>query len=302
MISRVATFALNQSMIDAALRTQAKIADLQVQSASGKRSSDFGGLGTDSEEVLDIQVAISQSKTMEDGLTSADGRIQAMYSAVGSITDILTEFKSSLTSAISTDSDSDTLKELASGYMSDIAAQLNANYQGRYLFSGTNTDVAPVDLDSYANPTSSTITDVSYYTGTDDKLSVRASGTQLIQYGVTADESAFEKALRALSMIANSSSTTISSSDLSAALDLATEALDESTAVQSGLSLSSQRIEQAITDQQNVQDFLSGQESNLTDVDVATITVQLSSYQAQLEASYAAMSKILSLRLTDYLK
>ena len=42
--------------------------------------------------------------------------------------------------------------------------------------------------------------------------------------------------------------------------------------------------------------------SSLTDVDVATVTAEIPTYQAQLDASYSAISKILSLRLSDYLK
>src|SRR5207244_3950743 len=42
--------------------------------------------------------------------------------------------------------------------------------------------------------------------------------------------------------------------------------------------------------------------NDLTGVDVAAITAQLSTYQAQLTASYSAMSKILSMNLASYLK
>ena len=42
--------------------------------------------------------------------------------------------------------------------------------------------------------------------------------------------------------------------------------------------------------------------NDLTGVDVAAITAQLSTYQAQLTASYSALGKILSMNLASYLK
>lgn len=40
--------------------------------------------------------------------------------------------------------------------------------------------------------------------------------------------------------------------------------------------------------------------SDLTSVDVAAVTAQLSTYQSQLTASYAAISKIQSMSLASY--
>ena len=42
--------------------------------------------------------------------------------------------------------------------------------------------------------------------------------------------------------------------------------------------------------------------SDLTSVDVAAVTAQLSTYQAQLSASYSALAKIQSLNLASYLR
>lgn len=285
-------------MIDAALRTQAKVAQYQVQSASGLISSDFGGLGANAKKVIDLQVSISQSVAYGDAATSADDRVQAMYSATGSVVDLLTSYRSQLTAALSTSSDTSTLAESAQGLMDELASALNTQYGGRYLFGGSQTETAPVDLTSYPD-TSATGTDTSYYQGNDEIASVRVTDSQNIDYGVTADNSAFEQAFRALSMIANG--TSIDSTTISSALDLATSALDAATAVQSTLSLKSSQLENAASNQEDYQSYASSLSSSLTDVDVAAVTAKISTYQAQLEASYSALSKILSLQLSDYL-
>lgn len=301
MVARVATFALNSAMLAAAMRTQSNIASLQIQTASGKKSDNFGGYGATSKSILDLQVSTARSKTYEDAATSASSRVEVMYSAVGSIADLLTSFKTQLTTASSgSGADTTSLTEAASGFMQDLQSLLNSQYGGRYLFAGSATETAPVDLSSYA-ASSSGAADTSYYKGNGDIASVSVSSEQTVRYGVTADNAAFEQAIRALSMIANATSP-IDSDTLSAALDLTTSALDGVTGVQTRLSLNAQRLESAVSRQQDFQSYADTLSSNLTDVDVASVTAQISAYQAQLEASYSAISKVLSLRLSDYLR
>lgn len=303
MVARVATFALSEQMVSAALRTQAKISERQIETASGKVSSDYGGLGATSKKVIDLQVSISQSKSYEDAASSADDRVQAMYSATGSIAELLSSYKSELTGAVSASgTDASTLTSAAAGFMSEMTSLLNTQYGGRYLFAGSRTDTAPVDLSSYSNTTSATAADTSYYTGDDQLASAKVSDSQYVTYGVTASNPAFEKAMRAFSMIANATSSPIDSTTLSSALDLATSALDAVTGVQTKLSLSASQLERAVNNQQTYQSDASTLSDSLTNVDVAAVTAEISTYQAQLEASYSAISKIQSLRLSDYLR
>ena len=303
MIARVATFALNNAMIASALQNQSKVSERQIQTASGLVSSDFGGLGATSKKVIDLQVAISQSKNYEDAATSASNRIEVMYSSVGSMVDLLSSFKSELTSALSVNgSDSSALKDSAEELMNEMASLLNTQYGGRYLFGGEATTTAPVDLSSYSNTPSSSVADTSYYKGGSDIASVRVSNSQSVSYGVTADNAAFEEAMRAFSMIANASSSPVDTDTISDAVDLATEALDAVTSVQSKLSLASKQIDRAVANQQDFQDYAGTLVSSLTEVDVAAVTAELSAYQSQLEASYSALAKIASLRLSDYLR
>ena len=302
MVARVATFALSNTMIAAALQTQAKVSERQIQTASGLVSSDYGGLGATSKKVIDLQVSVTQSKSYEDAATSASNRVEVMYSSVGSIVDLLNSYKSQLTAAVSVNDDSASLKESARNFMSEMASILNTQYGGRYLFAGATTTSMPVDLSVYSNTTSAADADTSYYRGDNQIASVKVSDGQTISYGVTADNSAFEQVMRAFSMIANDTSSTIDTSTICSALELATSALDAVTSVQTKLSLTASQLDRAVSNQQSFQDYASTLASSLTEVDVAAVTAEISTYQAQLEASYSAISKIASLRLTDYLR
>lgn len=302
MLDRIATFSSSGSMLSAALRTQAKLAEEQIQESSGKVSADYGGLGAKAGQVVSLEVAVSRSSAYADAATGADSRVNLMSSALTSIGDVLTQFRAALTEASSNVGNQTTLPQVASGLLDDLAAQLNTQYQGRYLFAGSATTVKPVDLSTLAASTDFTTADTSYYQGNADAVSVRVSPDQSVSYGVLASDTSFEKAIRVLNAFANMGSSDISSTTLADAATDVEGSLDGVLAVQGRLSVQSATLQRAAGDQQTFQDYASNLSSSLTDVDVASVTAQMASYQTQLQASYAAISKISSLRLMDYLK
>lgn len=302
MLMRVATFAQSDRMISSALRVQAAMANEQVQESSGLQSEDFGGYGSGAGRVINLQVSVTRAQSYIDASNLADNKVQAMYSAVGSVTDIITQLRTQL-SAATTGSSTATASVInyAQQAMSQMQGLLNTQYDGEYVFSGARTDTAPANLTSFDTGTGSlTTSDTSYYKGDSEIASVRVSDSQSISYGVTADNPAFEQVMRLLKYVGNS--TTLSSSGISQALDLASTALDATSTVQAKLSTAASQIETASTDQSDYQNFAKTLSTNLTSVDVAAVTAQLSTYQAQLTASYSAISKIQSLNLASYLR
>jgi len=305
-VMRVATFASIDQMVNATLQTQATMANEELQESSGLVSTDYAGLGASAKQVLNLQISIARAQSYANAATAANDRATMMSSALSSMSDVLTSFRSDLAAANSTDSTtgSSSLQATAADMLQEFASALNTQYAGEYVFGGSKTDTAPVDVSDppYAAATASSAADTSYYQGDDVTTSVRVSDDQVIQYGITADNTAFEQALRALNMIANSSGTTVDSTTLTTASDLVVSAMDGLTTLQSRLGADSSAMQQAASDQTTYQDDLTTVTDSLTNVDVAAVTAKLTSYQTQLEASYAALSKIESLSLVSYLK
>ncbi|WFU66613.1 flagellin [Bradyrhizobium brasilense] len=302
MMMRVATFAQSDQMISNALRVQAVMANEQVQESSGLQSEDFGGYGSGAGRVINLQVSVTRAQSYIDASQLADNKVQVMYSAVGSMTDIITQLRTQL-SAATTGSSTATASVInyAQQAMAQMQGLLNTQYDGEYVFSGARTDTAPADLSSFDTGTGSlTTSDTSYYKGDGEIASVRVSDSQSISYGVTADNPAFEQVMRLLKYVGNSA--TLSSSDITQALDLASNALDATSTVQAKLSAAASQIETASTNQSDYQNFAKTLSTDLTSVDVAAVTAQLSTYQAQLTASYSAISKIQSMNLASYLR
>lgn len=299
---RVATFAISQQMIAAALKTQSTMADQQMQEASGVVSSDFGGLGSTTQQVLNLQVSVTRAQSYIDAAAQTDSKVQVMYSAVNSIADLTTSFRSLLTAATNTAStDSSSVTASATEMLSEMASLLNTQYSGSYLFSGSKTDVPPVDISSttYAAATSPSTADTSYYQGDSALASVRVSNSETVSYGVTADNTAFEQVLRAMNLVANTSPLTTTT--LNEALDLSASSVSALGVVQTRISNAASSIEKASASQTEYQTYAQTLGSSLTSVDVAAVTASLSTYQAQLTASYAAIAKVQSLSLASYL-
>ena len=299
---RVATFANSDRMLSTSLATQARLANLQMQQASGSVSTDYGGLGSNSRPLLDLEATLKTSQAYADAAKSADGRVEVMYSSLSSITDLLTDFRAQLTSLMSSDSTTASraaLTSAAEGYMSELASLLNANYEGRYLFGGNATLDLPVDLSGYSADADTEST--SYYKGDDAIAAVKISRDQSDNYGITADEGAFEQAFRALGIIANAGSS-LDDDTLQSSYDLVVSSLDATIALQSKLSINAGTLERAQERQADYQSVLEGAISDLRDADVTAIAVRISNYETQLQASYSAISKLSSLNLVDYLR
>jgi flagellar hook-associated protein 3 FlgL len=302
MAMRVATFANSQQMIAAALRTQSTMSEQQMQEASGVISTDFGGYGSKSQQIIDLQVSTDRAQSYIDTATQVGSKIEVMYSAVDSIADLLTEFRSALTAASNaTSNDTTSVQQSAQDMLQQMAALLNTQYSGKYVFGGARTDTAPVDVSSTAYPaqTSPSSASTSYYQGDNEIAGARVSDTQTVSYGITADNSAFEQAMRAMNLVANASP--LSSTTLEEALTLTVSAVDATGVVQSKISNAASSIERASAFQTEYKSFAETLGSDLTAVDVAAVTASLSTYEAQLQASYSAIAKVQSLNLASYL-
>jgi flagellar hook-associated protein 3 FlgL len=302
MVMRVATFAMTDQMVTNAMRTEATMANMQVQESSGLSSGYEAGYGADAEHVVNLQVSVTRAQSYIDAATLADSKAQVMYSAVGQVSDIITSLKSDL-SAASTGSSTEIGSAITSAQqmLQQVGGLLNTQYDGQYVFSGARTSTEPVNLSSFASGSGSlTTADTSYYQGDAEVASVRVANDQTVSYGLNADNSAFEQVMRVLKFVANSS--TLSSADITSALNLADNAVNAVSTVQAKLSTADGQIQSAKSLQSDYQSYAQTLGTDLTSVDVAAVTAQLSTYQAQLTASYSALAKIQSLNLASYLR
>lgn len=301
MIQRVSSAGLSDIMLRSAMALQARMAEKQVASASGLVTTTYGGLGATAGTVLSLQAVMTRTQAWSGNTQVAVDRSQAMYSALGSMIDQLSSLRSTLSAARSDVSASVDYNGIGEGVLDDLAQQMNLQMDGRYLFSGSRTDTAPVDTTALSVPTVPSTADTTYFQGDSTLASVRVSADQTIQYGVSAGGTGFEKALRAANLLANLTTSPMDTDAITEAYDLATEALEALLADQGRLSVQSKRLETAQTAQSDMLSLLQDRVTGLTAVDTAEVTVELSQYESTLQASYSAIGTMFKLSLTDYL-
>ncbi|MGV3576503.1 MAG: flagellin [Devosia sp.] len=303
MSMRVATFAMNDRMLAASMKTQAQMAEMQMQQATGQVSTSLGGYGAESRNLISLEVSLSRSQSYSAAATEAASRVEVMYSTMDTVNDVLSSFRAALVAIKSTDASAETkagLSTTAALNLEELATLLNTQYEGRYLFGGSATTTMPVDLTAYS-VTDPDTANTAYYQGNSTLATVQVSSEQSVSYGVSASDSAFEKAFRAFSIIADANGN-LTDDTISAALDLIVEAIDGAAGVQGTLSVNAATLERAQVREEEFQAHLSASLSEVRDVDVTEIAVKLTAYEVQLQAAYATLAKIQSINLLDYVQ
>lgn len=299
MVNGVSTYGMYQAVLNASLRTKSAMSTAQVQEASSLKSGTLGGLGTAAGTLIDMQGEITSALNYSSQASTAYSRTETMYSAVGSMVDVLITLRSALSSALSSASE-DTLSTSGASALDTLASLLNTQLGGHYLFSGSATDTAPVDADAaYVSATSVSAANTDYYQGNDQTASVQVAADDTVTYGVTAANGAFEEALRVAAVASGGGAS--DSATLTSLYSLATSAISDLSNVQGNLGVNAARLEQAQSQEGNYATYLQSLSTSIDGVDVATLATQVSAYQTQLEASYSALAVIFKLNLATYL-
>ncbi|SHM38121.1 flagellin [Roseibium suaedae] len=297
MSMRVATFGQTSTVLQNAMKTQARLAEKQIQESTGLISTDYGGLGSSAGAVASLEVSAARTEASISTAEQALSRIEMIYDALGSMSDLMTDLRAQLSAAsVNTD---DTLQATAEAMLEELTSLLNTQYEGRYLFAGGETETKPVDL-SGLTTTGLTTEDTNYYQGDDYVQSVRLSSDRSLDYGITADNTAFETAIRTLSYLA--SATDLTSEDLAAASELLVDAQDQILALQSVAGIKASTLETYISDQEDYLATVTDLATTLASVDIAVVAVEAANYKTQLEASYSALGTMTSLSVLDYLR
>lgn len=208
---------------------------------------------------------------------------------------------------------------------------VNPSYDGPYTIVGISddgqslivrTDKFPdteVTFDDPATLHKQSIGSTSYYGGDSLKIQYRVDSNTSIDMGINAEDPAFEKALRALGMIAQGNMIDEEGVDLTRVYNRVTEALNlldsalENVNMEgessSNIALLENRLannlimsDNALTNQQKTIDLLTTNISNIEDVDPLEAALELTAASDALEASYSILASVSQLSLLNYLK
>ena len=317
MVTRIGTFTNQQMLLDATLRTQARLSDLQLQVATGKKTQTFSGLDQDVTRLANLKNDLAKSGQYVDNIDSVTKRLNLMEFGLEQIDGIARDMRSLIRDSLNGDAaDTNNLQELAQQYLNQVTEIMNLRDDSRYLFAGGKTDTQPVDLSNgvYTPPTPppfDTTADTGYYQGDTTISEVRIDDNVVVQYGITADQSAFEKIIRALDHVAQTTfSTPITAAQKTMLNDAATaltQAVEDNGTqktvgeLTTDVVLDLKMLDTQKTQHEQFMNFTSGTISDIENVDPAKAITSLNFQQVQLESSYQMISRIGTLSLANYL-
>ncbi len=228
-MTRISTLAQSTLLTTYMMGTQTRIADTQVQVATGQKAQRYSGIAQDVSRLLNLETQRDSAKTYVASIDTVQTRIKLMVQGLESIEDAAGEMKSLLSSTIYTQAAYDgTIWNQAENMLKHVQDVLNTQDDSGYLFAGARRDRQPVDA-SYATINAAppfpaapaggppplapapplTLAQIdqiaqAYYSGSTSasKLSVRISdGVAPVDYGVTADQDAFKFLIAGLHMV-----------------------------------------------------------------------------------------------------
>ncbi len=318
MVARIGSFANQQLILDATLRTQSQLSETRLQAATGKKSQIFSGIAQDSSRLVNLKNEVAKADQYIENIATTEKRLTLMNLSLETIDEIAREMRSITVSSLNGEAaDTNNLTEVATQFLDQTVELLNQRDDSRYLFAGGKTDTKPVDLANGvytvpAPPPFDAVVDTGYYEGDTTTQQVRIDDGVTIQYGITADQSAFEKVIRALDNIAQTTFsvpiTVAEKQVLNDAITLLTEAT-ENNGVQktiggfaADVALDLRTIDIQEGRHNEFINFATDSIADIENVDTAETLSLLNFQQVQLEASFQIVARLGQLSLSNFLR
>lgn len=288
MIGRVSTFSQTLYVLDRSLVSQAKLAEVQAQTASGLKSGTFGGYGSATSAISRHESDIAAADAEATAAASAMNVVEQSYSALGSISDLSETVLSSLATY---GEDSATLASLAAGWLDDLESLLNSQYGDQALFAGDALDAQAVDLEGWSADGTGV-----WYNGSASARAYTTSDGQSLPLSVTANDPALAGLVDALKGLAAG---TLSSDQ---ALDAVQAAASGIGTLRANLSSTASRLERIAEQAIARSDSLTTVVSTLKETDLAEAAILATQYETLLQTSYSTLNILMSVKLSDYLR
>lgn len=302
-VGTVGTYALFQSTLGNVSTVEQNLNTMETQLSSGSASQDFAGLGgANATQFLSMQNQMAKVDNYTTNNNLATANLNTTSSVLGTIITSATSLQSLISSQQTGVALTPTqfLASLQSAWQT-ISGQLNTSLGGNYIFGGTNTNTPPVNTTALPTLKVSGVPDSSYYQGSTQNMTLQASDTTQITYGVRADSTAIQQIMAGLAM-ANQGGATSSKTDLQTAYSLVQQGIQGVIAAKSTVDSNTVQVGDVNTQLSSFKLYYQGISNNIGNTDIVSVTSQVSVDQGILQAAFSAFAKINALSLVSYLK
>lgn len=299
-IQRVTNGILFNSTLRNVSQTQQELFGLQDQISSGLKTRNFEGLNGKVEQYIDLNVRINRSELFRQNNAVLTARLETANQALDEISAAADDIKNLIIArrngATGTSLNFSTQLR---NKLQELADSANTSIEGRYLFSGTATDTAPIP-DISARPFEVGVPDTSYYVGSTTSVKVRADEAVEFDFPVRADDEAFQNLFAAANLALQSDGGN-DDAGFKRAFDLALKGQEGLVSAQARVNSAIVNVS-AISDRQSqLQQYWRGISEEITNTDILAASTRVSSDQAILQASYQVFARLTQLKLADFL-
>jgi len=147
---RIANLASTQSLVSLMHDTQSRVYDYQVQVSTEQKSQNYAGIALESQRLIGLEYTKEMAERYSRNNGVEQTRLQTLEASFKAMEATVKNFKESLDNYVQNTSTTaasvDTLQTHAYNSLKSLEASLNEKVNGQYLFSGSRTNVTPVDF------------------------------------------------------------------------------------------------------------------------------------------------------------
>lgn len=145
-MTRISTYAANQSALMDLMKAQKSMFDAQQQLTTGKRSQDLKGIGYQAESLQAARAAQERAKSYEEAAVRTEARLSAQNIALEQMAEAVSDLRTAVTTK-----EGDYIMHQVREAFYEVTNSLNMKHAGVYLFGGTRSDVAPVNVSNLSD-------------------------------------------------------------------------------------------------------------------------------------------------------
>jgi flagellin-like hook-associated protein FlgL len=320
-------------------KVQLQINTLQQQVTSGFKTDRYGDLGSLASLDISLRNRGAQIETFKVNIQTVNARTEIIDNTLGSLRETVLEVRNLALANKNFDTGRVDLISRARNAVFDVMQKLQANVDGRFLFSGTMTSTpptpdpatlladaktavttdlgaAPPDIPLAVNNAVATVLGTgSYYAG----ALVTHSAAEIEQnvsvpYSILGNDPAFEDALEGLLMIASldppvddpATPPDIGRNDWDATVNAAAGILTNALSGIETLQLQNGRAQQILDDTLATHDvtltIIQKQINDIELVDLVDVSARLTQLRTQLAASFSITAELKDLSLVNFLR
>lgn len=301
-MTRVATIPMQTTLASAISRSQQSLATSQLQLATGKKATDYAGLGLDAVRTLSARSMLAQQQSYQ-AVASGVSTTLSLYDAnLNQIDSSLTDLRTQLMTALGT-GDSPGLQSIVEDAFADVRGSLNATSGGVLLFAGSQTADSPFIPETLSDTIGLNAADA--FANDDVHQSARMGDGVDVEYGITASDVGTNliPAFRTLAEAGpfGDTLTEAQKAAIQTALDQLDTGLTDVRNVNAGNGRRQNQVESLTTRASERSDLLTEVIGSVEDADLGQVAIDISQRQTILEASYSVFAQLSSMSLANYL-